>query len=438
MDDLRPPQLAAHWRALQLTPDSSRAEVEAAYRQQRYDLARAGDKAALQQLKAAYVALVAFLEAQADAAAPAPSAADAEADAPQALAAALNRALEARGWQVREVRRRGDEWQILFDARQVSQPAIATAAVGLALQSLAWEDLRQVRVAALRSRQGKPVLVWSRPLELPAPAPQQRHDRFSYDDPVANALALPVTALLAWGLIATGLSELLFGFRIWVHEFGHATVAWLRGYRAIPLPFGWTSYIPERSLFVYGGILVLLALLFWTARQERLRWLQGFTVLAAILQFYMTWQLSERQFGELMAFSGIGGEFYLSALMLVGFYFRLPDRWRWDFYRYPLLVLAAVAFWKNYWRWHRIALGVEQIPFGSLLGGEGDANGDMNQLLDGYGWSVERIVTTYSALGDLCLLAILATYGIFLVKLNPQLWFLWRHRLVLWLGERNR
>ncbi|MEO0948305.1 MAG: hypothetical protein AAFY11_09205, partial [Cyanobacteria bacterium J06641_5] len=130
--------------------------------------------------------------------------------------------------------------------------------------------------------------------------------------------------------------------------------------------------------------------------------------------------------------------FYLSALMLLGFYFRLPDRWRWDFYRYPVLVLAAITFWKNFWRWHLIELGRESIPFGTLLGGEGDANGDMNRLLD-WGWSAQRIVNSYSTLGDICLLAIVVTYVVFLIKFNPQRWFHWRHQVVLWLGgDRDR
>ncbi len=444
-DDIQQ-QLEAHWQILDLAPNSSLDEVEAAYRQQRYTLARSGDKAGLERLKVAYLTLKAHLPE------PSPTPADApdshqptqsgscrtpkETTDPKELCDALNQALRSRGWQVQEVRQRRGEWQILLDARQAPKPAIATAAVGLALQSL--DRIGRVRVAALQTRQGRLTAVWARSLDIPEPAPHQRYDRFAYDDPLANALALPVAALVAWGLIATGLSELLFGFRIWVHEFGHATVAWLRGYRAIPLPFGWTSYIPERSLFVYFGILILLGLLFWTAWREGLRWLQGFAVLAALAQFYMTWQMSEWLFGQLMAFGGIGGEFYLSALMLVGFYFRLPDRWRWDFYRYPLLVLAAVAFWKNYWRWHRVGLGREAIPFGTLLGGEGDANGDMNQLLDVYGWSARRIIESYSVLGDLCLLAILVVYGIFLVKFNPQRWFRWRNQIVLWWGGGRR
>ena len=37
---------------------------------------------------------------------------------------------------------------------------------------------------------------------------------------------------------------LLFGIKIWFHELGHATIAWLAGRQALPLPIGWTSYNP--------------------------------------------------------------------------------------------------------------------------------------------------------------------------------------------------
>ena len=444
-----PSQLAEHWQTLGLTAGSPLDEVEAAYSQLRFELARAGEKQKLAQLKVAYQALVEYFDSQSESEPEPLSESDRFARAfagltaireeeqpvaPRERLAALNEALGDRGWQAMEMRQRKGEWQILLDVRQVPKPAIATATVALALQDLEWEKPQRVRIVALRSQQDKWSAVWNRQVQLPGPVQRQRHDRFEYDNPLTNALALPVAALVAWFLIVTGFSELLLGFRIWVHEFGHATVAWLRGYRALPLPFGWTSYIPERSLFVYFGVLILLALLFWAARREKLRWLQGFAILAALLQFYMTWQAPESLFEQLMSFCGVGGEFYLSALMLVGFYFRLPDRWRWDFYRYPVLVLAAITFWKNFWRWHLIEIGQAGIPFGTLLGGEGDASGDMNRLLDWYGWSAQRIVNSYSTLGDICLLAILATYVIFLIKFDPHRWFRWQHRVVLWLG----
>lgn len=69
-------------------------------------------------------------------------------------------------------------------------------------------------------------------------------------------------------------NAMLFGVKIWFHEFGHAIIAWLAGRRAIPLPIGWTNVDLERSLFVYFGILILLGLLFgWgDARANAGRW----------------------------------------------------------------------------------------------------------------------------------------------------------------------
>ena len=55
----------------------------------------------------------------------------------------------------------------------------------------------------------------------------------------SNLFWFPVVSILAMFCNAFPLTHfLLIGLRIWLHEWGHATIAWLSGYRAIPLPFG--------------------------------------------------------------------------------------------------------------------------------------------------------------------------------------------------------
>ena len=36
--------------------------------------------------------------------------------------------------------------------------------------------------------------------------------------------------------------------------------------------------------------------------------------------------------------------------------------------------------------WNQIYHGVEDIPFGSMINGEDDSNGDMDKLMNDYGW----------------------------------------------------
>lgn len=235
-------------------------------------------------------------------------------------------------------------------------------------------------------------------------------DILSFQNRYSNGLIFPVLLLLGMLMNAMPIANaLLFGIKIWFHEFGHATVAWLAGRQALPLPVGWTSYNPQRSLFVYLGMLTLLGLLFWAARREGQRWPMGLAAGLAVVQFTMTWLLPLETFNLLFSFGGIGGEIYLSALLMVGFYFPLPHYFRWDFYRFPVVVGAAFCFWGQLWLWGQIRRGKASIPFGALWG-EAD-HGDMNQLANVHGWTPGEIIGTYSAIAHLCLFAIVAVYG---------------------------
>ncbi|MGF1519186.1 MAG: hypothetical protein ACFCVB_15495 [Nodosilinea sp.] len=240
-------------------------------------------------------------------------------------------------------------------------------------------------------------------------------DVLSFQNRYSNGLVFP--ALLLLGMLMNAMpivNALLFGIKIWFHEFGHAVIAWLSGRQALPLPIGWTSYNPQRSLFVYLGLLTLLGLLFWAGRREGKRWPMVLAATLAVVQFAMTWLLPAKSFNMLMAFGGIGGEIYLAALLIVGFYFPLPNYFRWDFYRFPVVVGAAFCFWGQLWLWGKIRQGQASIPFGALWG-EAE-HGDMNQLANLHGWTPGDIIGTYSAIAHLCLFAIVAVYGYTLVR----------------------
>ncbi|MBD1917838.1 MULTISPECIES: hypothetical protein [Cyanophyceae] len=240
--------------------------------------------------------------------------------------------------------------------------------------------------------------------------PADDTDLLSFQNRYSNGLIFP--GLLLLGVLMNAMpivNALLFGIKIWLHEFGHATVAWLSGRQALPLPIGWTSYNPQRSGLVYLAILVLLGLLFWVGRREGQRWPMVLATVLAVVQFYMTWLLPAERFDMLMAFGGVGGEIYLSALLMVGFYFPLPHYFRWDFYRFPVVLGAAFCFWGQVWLWQQVPKGKASIPFGSLWG-EAE-HGDMNQLIDIHGWMPGNVIGTYGTLTHLCLLGIVGIYA---------------------------
>ncbi|TVQ06899.1 MAG: hypothetical protein EA368_15915 [Leptolyngbya sp. DLM2.Bin27] len=244
-------------------------------------------------------------------------------------------------------------------------------------------------------------------------------DILSFQNRYSNGLIFPGLLLLGMVLNAMPLASfLLRGIRIWFHEFGHATVAWLSGRQALPLPIGWTSYNPQRSLFVYLGLLTLLGLLFWAGRREGLRWPRVLAATLAVVQFAMTWLLPANTFDMLMAFGGVGGEIYLTALLIVGFYCPLPHYFRWDFYRFPVVVGAAFCFWGQVWLWQQVSQGRASIPFGSMWGEAED--GDMNILINGHGWTPGDVIGTYSTLTHLCLFAIVAVYGYTLFRQHRE------------------
>jgi len=258
------------------------------------------------------------------------------------------------------------------------------------------------------------------PVYVPPPADPKAEllDPFSFDSRLVNLLALPLVAGLAWVVNASPLGGLMSGFHTWMHEFGHATAAWLSGRRALPLPIGWTNVMPEKSLFVYLGVLFLLGVLFVAGWRERKVWPMLLAVAVLPLQFQMSWRMPEHRTDFWFAFCGVGGEFYLSTACMVLFYFHLPEKFRWGLCRYVFLFIGASCFLHIWLFWRQVKRGLEGIPWGGMVTGEDDAGGDMNILRDDYAWSNHRIIDTYNGLGTACLAVLLVTYVIFALRLD--------------------
>jgi hypothetical protein len=234
-----------------------------------------------------------------------------------------------------------------------------------------------------------------------------------------NVVVPPLLLGLAWLANASPAAFMLRGFHVWMHEFGHATAAWMCGFRATPLPIGWTPVEPIHSHFVYGGLLILFALLFTAGWKERKIWPMIFAVLLVGVQFYTTWVVSDyRQEFWWGAFGGVGGEFYLSTLFMIFFWVQLPEKFRWGACRYVFFFIGASAFLNIWLRWRDVYHGLEEIPFGSMINGEEDQGGDMNRLMDGYGWTKFQIRRNYLLLGYGCWAALGVAWAVFALRLN--------------------
>ncbi len=141
-----------------------------------------------------------------------------------------------------------------------------------------------------------------------------------------NLLPPPAVIALAWLLSESPLGFFFQAFFIWIHEFGHATVAWMSGYKALPLPISWTNISTEKQDFVYWGILFLLSVFFVAGWKERRIWPLIIAPIIAVAQWLMTWIVPEWRTEMWITFGGVGGEFYLSALMVVAFFVDLPEK----------------------------------------------------------------------------------------------------------------
>jgi hypothetical protein len=263
------------------------------------------------------------------------------------------------------------------------------------------------------------------PVYVPPPEPPNIYNPCSFDSRLINCLALPLVGGLAVLVTQSIFDFFLQGFHIWIHEFGHATMAWMTGKRALPLPIGWTTISDEKSYFVYFGILFLLGLLFVTSWKERKIWPMVFAVGLAGLQFYMTWFLPSEQARMWIIFGGVGGEFYLGAAMVGLFYCQFPEKFKWGGCRYFFLFIGASSFFEIYTFWKQVQRGLEDIPFGSMVNGENYGNGDMNILSTDFGWKPHRIIATYNHLGDACLAALALVYVIFALGLNRLPTLIW-------------
>jgi hypothetical protein len=396
-----------YYQMLNVQPGASIEEIDSAFGKQRMALVKENRKSEISHLTAAYhQCRNEILER--DAAIFTAT----EIDLPaQQIGQAIDRVL--RSHQIQStVKIAARELQVKLQSRSGSiQPQIATQIIKC-LQVLDPVGIETVVIYEMHGKRSG----WKQKFQLDEKIKAADTDLYSFNNRYINRYALPIAfalAILAQVLVFPRF--LLRGVQIWIHEFGHATVAWLAGHAATPLPFGWTNVSENRSPIVYICVLLLLLILFWSGWREKKYSAMVIAVIIAIGQFYMTWQMPEYNYYVLFSFGGVGGEFYLSTFLIVCFYFPLPERFRWDFWRYLILLFATYTFTESFGMWHHIKTGSAEIPWGTMLGGQGDAGGDMNNL-SSMGWSDAQIVNTYSQLGNVCLFVSIGFYVFFLLK----------------------
>jgi hypothetical protein len=234
--------------------------------------------------------------------------------------------------------------------------------------------------------------------------------RVPFDTRAANTYALPV-ALLA-GVLAhvLGFSFLVWAtLEMWFHELGHAIVAWLGGFIAVPLPFFTTVPREDRSVVVILVVLGMIGAIAYEAGKRRLWALVGFAGALALVEVLLTFMLNPAQSTQWWIFAGQGGAIVLPTLVMLAFYQRIG--WRWDFWRYPVVLLAAIGFVHAMFVWVGVARRTAVMPHGSAVGQESE--GDMERLVRTYGWTRESLARTYLFVGLACLASLVVAYVVY-------------------------
>lgn len=224
-----------------------------------------------------------------------------------------------------------------------------------------------------------------------------------------HTLALPIAFGLNYLLAKWGLTSMLgwYFVSIPLHEIGHAVGAWLGSRFAFPIgaliPMaGFTTMSDERSvffgLFVFAGI----ASLGWQGFRKSNRTLLILAALLAFLWIRFTFFVPLEVNHRFSIWSGVGGEFFLGAGLVILCFYELPPRFHWEFFRMIALFYGSYSYVASFSKWLAIRAKEASLPMGSFLSGGADSNGDMERLMQVYGWTEPKIIQSYVQLGTIC------------------------------------
>ena len=234
------------------------------------------------------------------------------------------------------------------------------------------------------------------------------HSRSQYDQGMENLIAVPLVMLLSWLFCSTSFGRLMASLvGMPFHELGHAAASWLSSRIAVPLPF-FTFWYDDQSVLM--GLLVagLLGWLIFHTYREKNWFMLGSASAVLLAWAVITFLVAPTRTLMWQILAGGLGEIVFGAFILVAFHFALPDRLRWDFWRWIALAPAALCFTQAIVLWRTVSADVSQMPWGSAVGSESD--GDMNRLVQVFHWNANHLADFYLNMAYLGLTALAIAY----------------------------
>ena len=244
------------------------------------------------------------------------------------------------------------------------------------------------------------------------------HSRSRHDKGLENLFALPAALALSW-LFCSGWFGRLLASMVGMpfHELGHAAASWLSSRIAIPLPF-YTVWFDDQSILMGAIVAAGLGWLGFHTYREKNHFMLGVTGITFAAWAVTTFLISPTTTLMWQILAGVLGEITFGAFLLVAFHFPLPDRFRWDFWRWPAMIPGALCFMHALLLWRQVSADVSQMPWGSAIGAESD--GDMNRLVQQFNWSANDLADFYLGVAYACLalMAVAYAYAAYRVRAN--------------------
>ena len=226
-----------------------------------------------------------------------------------------------------------------------------------------------------------------------------------------------IAAISGYFLSKSALAKFLgLGILVLPHEFGHAFAAWAGSTPAVPTLL-FQTFALDRMSPVFGALyfLVLAYCLIRSLRKgcEFLAFLcLGLITLSVKLTFFST----HHQRAHAFVIGGIAGHLILCGIFVSSFFYKVSEHPSWRINRYVLLFWGFFGLFYGLETWVGTSHNLELLPLGSVWGGSGDENGDIQRLLSEFGWSPQGIARKMSHLCLSIFGAITIQYVFFLKK----------------------